>query len=284
MSTATDSPRKDGSNINDFKHAAPIPILSSPHRRRPSISSSDGSPTSPPSVQTPNSPYPTSPAPSSPTSPSFLSYFMSTSPKTSSSFPYRRPPGFGAPPVFEGRSQSHPAVIERPTDDLDRPIADEDGQEVEVRNTSHHQRRATTGWAGTGRTPSSQRPAVPPPVIEEQHARGAGVLRRLSLGGGLNSVRTFDPNHGLSHLINIFLPQAFFQQGTANRPSSPPPPATPPPTAVTPSATSDFATNQNIPDVRTRVRRSATLSAPPRNRAPSPMGERILKGHFDSFN
>jgi hypothetical protein len=241
MSTATDSPRKDSSNINDFKHAAPIPILSSPHRRRPSISSSDGSPTSP-SVQTPNSPYPTNLVPSSPTSSSFLSYLMSSSPKTSTSFPYRRPPGFGAPPVFE----------------------DEEGQEVEVRNTSHHQRRATTGWAGTGRTPSSQRPAVPPPVIEEQHARGAGVLRRLSLGGGLNS--------------------AFFQQGTANRPSSPPPPATPPPTAVTPSATSDFATNQNIPNGRTRMRRSATLSVPPRNRAPSPMGERILKGHFDSFN
>jgi hypothetical protein len=263
MSTATDSPRKDSSNINDFKHAAPIPILSSPHRRRPSISSSDGSPTSP-SVQTPNSPYPTNLVPSSPTSSSFLSYLMSSSPKTSTSFPYRRPPGFGAPPVFEGRSQSRPAVIERPADDLDRPIADEEGQEVEVRNTSHHQRRATTGWAGTGRTPSSQRPAVPPPVIEEQHARGAGVLRRLSLGGGLNS--------------------AFFQQGTANRPSSPPPPATPPPTAVTPSATSDFATNQNIPNGRTRMRRSATLSVPPRNRAPSPMGERILKGHFDSFN
>jgi hypothetical protein len=284
MSTPTDSPRKDNNNVNDFKHAAPIPILSSPHRRRPSISSSDGSPTSPPPLQTPNSYHPNSLTPSSPTSSSFLSYFTSTSPKSSTSFPYRRPPGIGAPPVFEGRSQSGPP-IDRPTDGLDRPFADDEGQEIEVRNTSHHQRRATTAWTGTGRTASSQRGAPAAPVIEEQHARGAGVLRRLSLGGGLNSVRAF---HAKLDSSNLILLQAFFQ-GAPNRPSSPPPPATPPPSAVTPSATSDFAANQNIPrpDVRSRIRRSATLSVPPtnpRHRAPSPMGERILKGHFDSFN
>jgi hypothetical protein len=241
MSTATDSPRKDSSNIIDFKHAAPIPILSSPCRRRSSFSSSEGSPNSPQSLQTPNS-DPTTLTPSSPTSPSFLSYFMSTSPKTSASFPYRRPPGFGAPPVFE----------------------DEEGQEIEVRSTSVHQRRATTGWAGTGRI-ASQRVTPAPPVIEAQHARGAGVLRRLSLGGGLNS--------------------AF--QGSANGPNSPTAPATPPPSAVTPPATPGFAADQNSADVRSRVRRSATLNVPPtnaRHRAPSPMGERILKGHFDGFN
>lgn len=190
MSTSTDSPRKDGGNINDFKHAAPIPILASPHRRRASISSSDGSPTSPPSVQTPNSLYPTNLVPSSPTSSSFFSYFMSSSPKSSASFPYRRPPGFGPPPVFEGRFPSGPAVIDGTTDGLDRPLADEEGQELEVRNTSLHQRRATTGWAGNARTTSQRVAPAAPPVIEEQHARGAGVLRRLSLGGGLNSVRS----------------------------------------------------------------------------------------------
>ena len=120
MSTATDSPRKDSSNIIDFKHAAPIPILSSPCRRRSSISSADGSSNSPQSFQTPNSSYPTTLAPSSPTSSSFLSYSMSTSPKTSTSFPYRRPPGFGAPPVFEGRYQSLPSVIDHPADSLPR--------------------------------------------------------------------------------------------------------------------------------------------------------------------
>ncbi|KAH9989433.1 hypothetical protein BJV77DRAFT_963907 [Russula vinacea] len=238
MSTATDSPRSDSNNVHKYKHAAPIPILTSPHRRRPSTSSDD-SPTSPPTVQTPNPLYPTNLAPSSPTSPSFLSYLISTSPKTNASFPYKRPSSFGSsPPVFE----------------------DDDGQEIEVRN-SLHQRRATTAWAGNGRAPQPGAPA--PPVIEAQHARGAGVLRRLSLGGGLNS-------------------------GASNRPVSPPRPATPPPSAVTP-VVSSFAAHQNNREGRTRVRRSATVTSPStnasaRHRAPSPMGERILKGHFDSFN
>jgi len=248
MSTSTDPTRNESSNTKDFKHAAPIPILASPNRRRPSMTSSDGSPTSPTTILTPNttsSLYPTTNlAPSSPTGSSFFPYLMSTSPKTTVSFPYRRPPGFGAPPVFE----------------------DEEGQEVN--HNSLHQRRSTTGWAGNSRS-APQRAAAPapaPPVIEAQHARGAGVLRRLSLGGGLNS--------------------SFFQ-GPPNGPASPPPPATPPPSAVTPSETSGFSANQNNTGVRSRVRRSATLSVPstnPRHRAPSPMGERILKGHFDGFN
>jgi hypothetical protein len=196
MSTATDSSRSDSNNMNNYKHAAPIPILTSPHRRRPSTSS-DGSPTSPPTVQTPNSLYPTNLAPSSPTGSSFFSYLMSTSPKTSASLPYKRPSSFVAPPVFEGRSHSNPAVFscDHPADCPDCPFTDDDGQEIEVRNSnSLHQRRATTTWAGNGRTaPQPGAPATSaPPVIEAQHARGAGVLRRLSLGGGLNSVRSFD--------------------------------------------------------------------------------------------
>lgn len=101
MSDATDNPRKDDSNLNDFKHTSPIPILASPHhRRRSSTVSSDEAPTTPPDIQTSTS-FPTiNPAPASPTSPIF-SYFMSSPPKTAS-FPYRRIPGFGAPAVFEG--------------------------------------------------------------------------------------------------------------------------------------------------------------------------------------
>lgn len=188
MSTATDSSRSDNSDVHNYKHAAPIPILTSPRQRRTSISS-DGSPTTPPTVQTPVSSYPTNLAPSSPTNSSFFSYLMSTSPKTSASFPYKRAPGFGtSPPVFEGRFQSN--FVDRPTDVLDRSFIDEDGQEIEARS-SLHQRRATTAWAGSGRVPQPGAPA--PPVIEAQHARGAGVLRRLSLGGGgLNAVRSFD--------------------------------------------------------------------------------------------
>ena len=214
MSTSTDSPRKDGSNINDFKHAAPIPIISSPHRRRASIASSDGSPTSPPSVHTPNS---LNLAPPSPTNSSFFSYFMSTSPKSSASFPYRPLPGIGPPPVFEGRSPSGPAVVDGTTDGLDRPLTDEDGQEIEVCNTSLHQRRATTAWAGNARSTSQRAAPAAPPVIEQQHARGAGVLRRLSLGGGLNSVRS------ATLARNLFLRN---QQNFIPRPFSKAPPTT----------------------------------------------------------
>ncbi|KAI0288835.1 hypothetical protein BC826DRAFT_971356 [Russula brevipes] len=262
MSTATDAPRNESTNMNNFNRAAPIPILPPPHRRRPSTTSSDGSPPSPPSIQTPNSVYPTNLAPSSPTSSSFLSYLISTSPKSNASFPYRRPPGLGAPPVFE----------------------DEEGQEIDVRN-SLHQRRATTGWAGnsSGRA-ASQRSAPAPPVIEAQHARGAGVLRRLSLGGGLKGVCSFDSERKSTPYLNVFTQSAF--QGAPNGPASPPPPATPPPSAVSPPPSPGFAANQNNTGVR-RVRRAATLSVPStnsRHRAPSPMGERILKGHFDGFN
>ena len=62
--------------------------------------------------------------------------------------------------------------------------------------------------------------------------------------------------------------------GLQQRPS---PPSPPPNSAVTPTAESQPFAN--------RPRRSATLSAATRpKRAPSPMGERILKGHFDGFN
>jgi hypothetical protein len=49
-------------------------------------------------------------------------------------------------------------------------------------------------------------------VIEEQHARGAGVLRRLSLGGGLNSVRSFDVKRVLSFFpTDMIHPRPFFR-------------------------------------------------------------------------
>ncbi len=174
--------------MNDFHRAVPIPIITSPNRHRPTTVSSDGSPPSPPTPQTPTSPfYPTTLTQSSPTSSPMFSYIMSTSPKSSASasFPYRRPPGFGAPPVFEGMCQFalHMTVI----DNLFALLTDDDSQEIEVRG-SHHQRRATTGWAGNSRG-ASQRAVPAPPVIEAQQARGAGVLRRLSLGGGFGVCR-----------------------------------------------------------------------------------------------
>ncbi|KLO09732.1 hypothetical protein SCHPADRAFT_550705 [Schizopora paradoxa] len=76
--------------------------------------------------------------------------------------------------------------------------------------------------------------------------RGARLLRRLSLGTALN------------------------------KPSMPPPsaPATDaPPLPLTP----------RTPTSAKKMRRR-TLAAEPPRRAPSPMGERILKGHFDGFS
>ncbi|KIK55171.1 hypothetical protein GYMLUDRAFT_76720 [Collybiopsis luxurians FD-317 M1] len=87
------------------------------------------------------------------------------------------------------------------------------------------------------------------PALPESHLeRGTGLLRRLSLSTG---------------------PSTFV------KPQSPP--EAPPNTAVSPTAPS-------YPFPRERPRRSTTVSSSRPHRAPSPMGERILKGHFDGFN
>ncbi|KAG6334641.1 hypothetical protein ID866_4452 [Astraeus odoratus] len=96
-----------------------------------------------------------------------------------------------------------------------------------------------------------------PPVTDVNHERGVSLLRRLSLGS------TFKPALSIR-----------------NEPStSPPQPAPPPNTA---------ATSPVVPattPLTRKPRRSATVteSGKPR-RAPSPIGERILKGHFGGFD
>ncbi|KAG5651293.1 hypothetical protein H0H81_009146 [Sphagnurus paluster] len=110
-----------------------------------------------------------------------------------------------------------------------------------------HARRASTAVAGR----FSQQP--PTTVPEPQLERGSGLLRRLSLSSGA------------------------FARPIAEGRSGPPSP--PPNTAVSTSP-------RTMPFSRdTKPRRSATINegSKPR-RAPSPMGERILKGHFDGFN
>jgi len=112
-----------------------------------------------------------------------------------------------------------------------------------------HARRASATVANR----FSQNPNAP---FSDAHTeRGTNVLRRLSLSNA-----------------------AFIkpQLDAAGRIVSPPSP--PPNTAVTPTCNTAPFTN--------KPRRSATISTDggkPR-RAPSPMGERILKGHFDGFN
>ncbi|KAI0046580.1 hypothetical protein FA95DRAFT_1573061 [Auriscalpium vulgare] len=250
MSTDTASARNPN---DDVKHTPPIPInVPAARRRSMSVSSTDSSPSSPPALQTPITPYTPGFAPStSPSSSPLLSYFMSTSPtKQNATFPYRRPSGFGAPPVFE----------------------DEELQDPNEPPSTVHARRASTAWAGNPRVAQQQAasPPVASPVAEAQRERGVGVLRRLSLSGGFN---------------RPFLP------GLAARTTSPPRPSTPPPSAVTPTAPT-MPQAQIAPRAdgspKTRVRRAATLNSrsaeAKHRRAPSPMGERILKGHFDGFN
>ncbi|KAI6024732.1 hypothetical protein BKA83DRAFT_4251532 [Pisolithus microcarpus] len=91
-----------------------------------------------------------------------------------------------------------------------------------------------------------------PPVTESQHERGTNILRRLSFGSA----------------------------------KSPPIPSTSPPQPV-PPPNSAVSTSPVIPTASfagRKPKRSATVTESGRpRRAPSPMGERILKGHFDSF-
>ncbi|EGN98805.1 hypothetical protein SERLA73DRAFT_160461 [Serpula lacrymans var. lacrymans S7.3] len=209
------------------KHSEPIPIGSHHARYRSASmsSASSGSPGSPPQLQTPLNVNPPRIPTASPSSSPILSYFMTQSPnKGSATFPFKR--GFAASPVFEEEVQD------------EFPI------------TSHARRASTAGRF------------IPQSAPDAQQDRGAGLLRRLSLGGAFNK--------SLNGTTEV------------TRPQSPPRPSTPPNTAVTPTGN-----GSRLPTTpsRTKGRRSATLSVGtgPR-RAPSPMGERILKGHFDGFN
>ncbi|KIJ13474.1 hypothetical protein PAXINDRAFT_163694 [Paxillus involutus ATCC 200175] len=111
--------------------------------------------------------------------------------------------------------------------------------------------------ANTRRGNTAARFNAPAPVPEVQYERGVNLLRRLSLGSALSKPTNDIP-----------------------RSRTPPQPQAPPNSAVT--------TSSPIADhlfVGRRPRRSATIAEPGRQRrAPSPMGERILKGHFDGFN
>ncbi|KAJ6561973.1 hypothetical protein B0H19DRAFT_1210032 [Mycena capillaripes] len=128
-----------------------------------------------------------------------------------------------------------------------RNLTEEEMEPKEVPAVSHA-RRASTAVAGRfTQTPNTALP-------DAHSERGQGLLRRLSLSSAF-----MNPNDGKRS-----------------------PPNAPPNTAVSP-------TQSTLPFGRERdskPRRSATLSTTdgrPR-RAPSPMGERILKGHFDGFN
>ncbi|KAG1804705.1 uncharacterized protein HD556DRAFT_472282 [Suillus plorans] len=212
--------RDNNEKDDSVKHSQPIPMATHHWRHRSMSVSSESStlPGSPPTPLSLNSPHVPVASPSSSPILSFLS--QSPTSKSPSSVPYR---GFGGQPSFD-------------EDALDELPA------------SVHSR-----WAGaTGRF------APTPPAPEAQTDRGAGLLRRLSLGSALAKPPNMDNTSSQSPTI----------------------PTAPPNSAVSPATTT-------LPSFPVRkARRSATVSIDTgrRHRAPSPMGERILKGHFDGFN
>ncbi|KAH8831376.1 hypothetical protein DL96DRAFT_1552700 [Flagelloscypha sp. PMI_526] len=126
----------------------------------------------------------------------------------------------------------------------------EEAEEDEVPVSPNHVRRASTQAINRFTQPSTS------PTDLASGDRGTGLLRRLSIGGP-TLVRP--PTEGL------------MRSGS--------PPRVPPNSAVSPTPT------LSTPTPKGRApRRSATISLEKPRRAPSPMGERILKGHFDGFN
>ncbi|PFH53144.1 hypothetical protein AMATHDRAFT_45766 [Amanita thiersii Skay4041] len=128
------------------------------------------------------------------------------------------------------------------------PVPEDEEVEKEI-PVAAHMRRASVNVAGRfGQSQANT--AIPDAQLE----RGSGFLRRLSL-----STTTFTK-----------------PQNENRSPTMPPSP--PPNSAVT-------LENRGVPFSVAKQRR-ATLNGEgtrPR-RAPSPMGERMLKGHFDGFN
>jgi len=123
----------------------------------------------------------------------------------------------------------------------------EDIQDPETHITKIH-RRATTAWAGGDRF----QPQPSLPIGDHRQERATGLLRRLSLSTPFARAPVVTTGFGT---------------GDQN-------PATPPNTAYPQTPTS----------VNDHPNRTLSPGRKPVKRAPSPMGERILKGHFDGFN
>ncbi|KAH9945075.1 uncharacterized protein BXZ73DRAFT_96057 [Epithele typhae] len=130
---------------------------------------------------------------------------------------------------------------------------EDDGFEADKPIGRHGRRASAAAWPGHDRFP----PAAPVvPAAGQQQDRAAGLLRRLSLGGSI--ARPPVP-------VGMAAPRLVGPPDIAAAPRSKSPGTTPTPR---------------------KPRRANTLApgSPRPPRAPSPMGERILKGHFDGFN
>ncbi|KAK7682621.1 hypothetical protein QCA50_014421 [Cerrena zonata] len=246
-------------NTNDPKveHSQPIPIATNGHsRRRAGSMFSDSSPSSTSSDSSLNSPNsPLSPVVSIPNNMNGNQNKVPISPSTSPILSYFLSNSPTA--TFPFRRNINAVVVE--DDETDSPTV------------TRHARSATIAGAWPGPVVAADRFVSPPQPpqqgvqtanqpgtsVADQHGRAAGLLRRLSLGAALK-------------------PQ-FGQYPPHHRGNSPPPN----------SPENDRRTSPTpMNGVARKTRRANTMApgTPRPRRAPSPMGERILKGHFDGFN
>ena len=258
LSLSPHSLTMDNNRTDKTTHSKPISINTTAghhHRHRSasvSSDSSDGSPSDP--IRTPlttNPPKVTTVSPSSSTSP-FFSYIMGQQP-AAKTFPFRRSTVdsiSGTGPVFDdGRLSIR--IFKYPH--VDAQI--DDPQEPAPLHKVH--RRATTSWTATGPNQPMN------PLAGDRQERASGLLRRLSLSTSFSKVHTVI-------LKTLTSPSDALRYQPPGFGGNDQPPAVPPNTAFPNSPTN-----------------SSTPGSPPRKparRAPSPMGERILKGHFDGFN
>ncbi|TFK97037.1 hypothetical protein BDV98DRAFT_273679 [Pterulicium gracile] len=127
-----------------------------------------------------------------------------------------------------------------------------------------------------------------PEIPAAKHARRAstiGAAARFS-NGGMNAATPASPSadKGAGLLRRLSLGSAAFAKPLTDTTTATRDDAYPPVPRAPPNSTVATEAPEPLPHVN-KPKRSATVSNPSRpRRAPSPMGERILKGHFDGFN
>ncbi|KAF9475114.1 hypothetical protein BDN70DRAFT_275073 [Pholiota conissans] len=111
------------------------------------------------------------------------------------------------------------------------------------------------------------------------HARRASANVRFS-PQNTSAYSEASTDRGSNLLRRLSLSSAVFVKPQLGPDTRAPPPSPPPNSAVSPTSPSHTA------PFKTKPRRSATITGDAQRprRAPSPMGERILTGHFDGFN
>lgn len=125
-----------------------------------------------------------------------------------------------------------------------------EGQTKEIPVAAHARRASMTNAGRFSQPPQAT------PLPDTHQERGQSLMRRLSLSS------------------NAFVKP----EGRARSP-----PNVPPNTAVSPTSDSLPFSRGNRDNKARRATMAGAENGKPR-RAPSPMGERILKGHFDGFN